>query len=286
LLRAADLWFAYGRSAVLQGIDLDVRAGAIVGILGPNGSGKSTLLRLLMGSLTPSRGKVLLDGADLRQYRRAQLARRMAFVPQDTHLAFDYTVLELALMGRYPHLGTFEIEGPADIQIVRDALALTGTAAFENRRVSTLSGGEKQRVIIASALAQMVSWIGPAPGGHPAVSIPPEDCRSGLGILLLDEPTASLDLRFQLEVAAILERLNAERNTTIVLTTHDVNLAASLCRDLVLLRDGQVQASGPVDEVLTREAVAALYDVEADVRFDETAGHLTVIPRRGRIANT
>jgi len=259
LLRAADLDFAYGDDAVLRGVGLGIGPGALVGILGPNGSGKTTLLRLLAGTLAPTRGRVTLDGVDLPRLPRRALARRLAVVPQETHLAFEYSVLEIALMGRYPHLGPFALEGPADLELARTALEATGTLPLAHRPFTTLSGGEKQRVVIASALAQF------EPGGVGQV-------------LLLDEPTASLDLHYQLEVAALLRRLHADRGLTIVVSTHDLNFAASVCRELVLLRDGQVIAAGPTREVLTPDAVRALYGVAADVRWHDAAGHLTVVP--------
>ncbi len=157
MLRAADLTFRYHAhgTPVVRGVSLDVPAGGFVGILGPNGSGKTTLLRLLAGTLQPSSGRVSLDDMDLARVSRTAMARRMAVVPQDTHLAFDFTALEVVLMGRYPHLATFEVEGPRDIAIARDALAATGTLALEDRLFATLSGGEKQRVVIAAALAQI-----------------------------------------------------------------------------------------------------------------------------------
>jgi iron complex transport system ATP-binding protein len=164
--------------------------------------------------------------------------------------------MEMVLMGRHPHLGTFQLEGPADFAIAREALIATGTAHLANRPYMTLSGGEKQRVVIASALAQSPD------------------------VLLLDEPTASLDLGFQLEIGALLARLNRERGVTMVLATHDLNLAASLCDTLVLLRGGRVLANGGTRDVLTGPMIQQLYDVEADVRFHDGAGHLTVVPVR------
>jgi iron complex transport system ATP-binding protein len=266
LLRAADVSFAYEAEPVLRDVSLDVARGSIVGILGPNGSGKSTLLRLLAGTLVPSRGRVELDGAEIRRLSRGEVARRVAVVPQETQLAFDYTVLEIALMGRYPHLGRFEIEGPADLTIATDALGVTGTAHLANRAFRTLSGGEKQRAIIASALAQLDA----SHAGVPATPAP--------RALLLDEPTAALDLGYQLDVAAILRDLTAARGLTIVVATHDLNFAASLCTHLLLLREGRVQAWGATRDVLTAAEVAALYGVAADVRFDARTGHVTVVP--------
>jgi ABC-type cobalamin/Fe3+-siderophores transport system ATPase subunit len=257
LLQAADVSFAYGPGlAGLHGVSIDVGRGGLVGIIGPNGSGKTTLLRLLGGMLPASAGRVTLDGRDVARIPRRELARQLAVVPQETRLSFEYSVIEVVLMGRYPHLGAFELESQADLAIARDALAATGTLALEGRRFPTLSGGEKQRVIIASALAQSAR------------------------LMLLDEPTAALDPGFQIEIAALLRRLNEDRGVTMAVATHDLNLAAGLCRDLVLLREGRVLASGPTEQVLTRESVLALYDVEADVRFHEGAGHLTVVPLR------
>src|SRR5579864_1165101 len=187
---------------VLDHVSISVGRGAIVGLLGPNGSGKTTLLRLMAGTLTPTAGAVVLNGRPVSAFSRLEIARQIAVVAQETHTTFDFTALEIVLMGRYPHLGAFELEGPDDFRIAREALASTGTADMESRPFATLSGGEKQRVVIASALAQASD------------------------ALLLDEPTASLDLAFQLEIADLLTRLNHDRGTTMVVATHDLNLAA------------------------------------------------------------
>jgi len=240
----------------VQGVSLSVERGSVVGLLGPNGSGKTTLLRLLAGMLEPASGTVSLDGRPIAGMDARARARRIAVVPQETHLAFDYTVLEIALMGRYPHLGVFELEGPRDVQIARDALAATGTSALERRLFATLSGGEKQRVVIASALAQQAE------------------------ILLLDEPTASLDVGYQFEIANLLGRLNKARGLTIVVATHDLNFAAGLCQSLVLVSEGRVVNAGPTNDTLTSLNIQALYGVVADVYPHHAAGHLTVVPLR------
>jgi iron complex transport system ATP-binding protein len=256
MLHADRISYAYRASdrLVVDEVSLTVAAGDLVGILGPNGSGKTTLLKMLSGTLTPSAGTIAFDRRPLSEWKRRDLARRIALVPQETHAPFDFTVLDIVLMGRFPHLGTFTLEGPADLSIAQQALASTGTSAFEHRPFATLSGGEKQRVVIASALAQS-----------------PE-------LLLLDEPTASLDLGHQIDVELLLAGLNRDRGVTLVLSTHDLNLAAALCRQLILLRDGRVIAQGPTDEVLTPDTVRALYGVEADVHRHPVAGHLTVTP--------
>jgi len=288
MLTASDLWFGYDeRTPVLRGVSLTVPADGLVGILGPNGSGKTTLLRMLAGTRRPQRGAVALDGAPLTGFSRAALARRMAVVPQETQLAFDYTVAEVAMMGRYPHLGAFEIEGPRDIAVIDESLAATGTLQLKDRPYATLSGGEKQRVVIAAALAQIFR-------------LKPQDFRLkaqatradsrgfrlqaevAASYLLLDEPTASLDLGYQLEIADLLKRLHAERRAAIVISTHDLTLAATLCERLVLVRDGAVLADGLTDDVLTPENLRRAYDVEAEVTR-HASGHRLVVPMR-RIA--
>jgi iron complex transport system ATP-binding protein len=254
-LAAENVSFAYHAAGrVLDGVSATIVRGGLVGILGPNGSGKTTLLRLLGGLFRPSEGRICLDGLDLRSLPRARIARRIAMVPQETQLAFDYTVLEMATMGRYPHLGAFEIEGPDDIEIAREALRATGTGHLESRPFNMLSGGEKQRVVIAGALAQKPD------------------------ILLLDEPTASLDLAYQLEVRTILHTLNRDRNLTIVVSTHDLNFAASLCKELVLLHQGRVLAAGPAAAMLDPSLIGNLYGVEVDITQNARTGQLTVVP--------
>ena len=275
MLRAADVSFAYdgtkvplsttmtggtSRTLVLHHVSTELGRGQILGILGPNGSGKTTLLRLLGGTRTPTAGEVLLDGTPLRRLSRRDVAKRIAVVPQETQLAFDYTVIEMVLMGRHPHLGLFQIEGPEDIEIARDALRATGTAELEARQFNTLSGGEKQRVVIASALAQSSD------------------------ILLLDEPTASLDLGYQLEVASLLRRLNRDRGVTIAVSTHDLNFAASVCQRLLMLREGRVIAAGTTHEVMTPEHIRASLRCDrrcADPRRFRAFGRRAHRPCRG-----
>src|SRR5512138_3008589 len=181
MLRGSELSYGYrgrrddrGRFS-LHDVTVHVGPGSLTGLLGPNGCGKTTLLKLLSGVLTPHHGTVTLDGTPLSRLSRREIARHIAVVPQETHPAFDYTVMEMVLMGRHPHLGAMQLEGPADLSLARDALAATGTAHLADRAYMTLSGGEKQRVIIASALTQASE------------------------VLLLDEPTASLDLGYQLD---------------------------------------------------------------------------------------
>jgi iron complex transport system ATP-binding protein len=264
MLKATDLWFGYDeRKPVVRGVSLTVPPAGIVGILGPNGSGKTTLLRMLAGTRQPQ------HGAPLTGFSRAALARRMAVVPQETQLAFDYTVSEVAMMGRYPHLGAFEIEGPADIAVIEETLTSTGTLHLKDRLFATLSGGEKQRVVIAAALAQIFRLKAETTGIQGGAT----------GYLLLDEPTASLDLGYQLEITSLLKQLHEDRGVAIVISTHDLGLAGTLCDSLMLVRDGSVVANGPTDEVLTPDNVREVYGVDAEI-IRHPSGHRVVVPVR------
>jgi len=261
-LVAHEVSYAYTRRGrahavnAVSGVSLAIPKGSFTGLLGPNGCGKTTLLKLMAGVLRPDSGAVSLEGRMLSELPRRVAARHVAVVPQDTHPAFDYTALEIVLMGRHPHLRPMQLEGPADLAIAHESLDATGTTHLAQRPFTSLSGGERQRVVIASALAQRPD------------------------VLLLDEPTASLDLGYQLEVATLLRRLSREHDVTMVMATHDLNLAASMCDTMALLRDGRLIGHGPTSEVLTAATVRQLYDVEADVRVHERAGHLTVTPVR------
>lgn len=259
-LEAQGLCFAYhargSSSFELTDVSASIPRASVTGLLGPNGGGKSTLLRMLAGIMTPASGSVLLNGQPVSTLSRRDAARRIAMVPQGTHPAFDYTAMEIVLMGRHPHLGVFDLEGPGDVEIAREAMDATATRDLAARSFLTLSGGEQQRVALASALAQS-----------------PE-------VLLLDEPTASLDLGYQLEIAALLQRLSRERGVTMVVATHDLNFAATICDRLVLLRRGRVLGEGTTADTLTRDAIRDLYQVEADVDWHEATGRLVVVPTR------
>lgn len=240
--------FAYGREPVLDGLDLDVGTAERLAILGPNGAGKSTLLRLMAGTLSPTRGRVFLDGAELASISGAERARRIAFVPQESRVAFDFTVFEIVLMGRSPRLGLLGIEGKADLRQVRLCLEFTDTADLADRPISRISSGERQRVLLARALAQE-----------------PE-------VVLLDEPTAFLDLGHQVLIHRLLEALNRERGMTVVFVSHDVNLAARHAARIVFLARGRIVADGDPAGVVTAETIRSSYGVEARVLSDPVSG--------------
>ncbi|MBB3037034.1 ABC transporter ATP-binding protein [Hoyosella altamirensis] len=247
-LHAESVTWNRGGSLVVDGVTVTPAPGATVGLLGPNGSGKSSLLRLLNGVVRPTAGVVTLDGHDLTTLRRRDIARAVAVVSQHADTEVDIAVRDVVRLGRIPHRGTFGGDPATDDTAVASALEHTGLTAKADRLWHTLSGGEKQRVQIARALAQN-----------------PRE-------LLLDEPTNHLDIHHQLELLALVTRLPV----TSVIALHDLNLAAMFCDCVVVLKDGQVVAGGAPAEVLTTELIATVYNVRAEVVVDDATGRLSI----------
>ncbi|MGE5590202.1 MAG: heme ABC transporter ATP-binding protein [Bacillota bacterium] len=238
---------------VLQDVTLAFEPGAFCGIVGPNGSGKSTLLKTLTGVLRPTRGRALLDGRPVHLLPPADLARKVAVVAQDSPADFDFTVLDVVIMGRFPFLGRLQWEGPQDEALAREALTLVKAEHLAERLYRSLSGGERQRVVLARALCQQ-----------------PE-------VLLLDEPTSHLDLGHQAEVFNLLESLHGQ-GLTVIAVLHDLNLAARYCRRLVVMQSGRVVADGPTGQVLTEELVRRVYGSEVTLVPHPLDGGPQVIP--------
>lgn len=245
--------FGYGHAHVVREVTLRVAAGEMVGLLGPNGAGKSTLLRLGAGTLRPQMGGVFLGGAEIRRLPRREIARRLAVAPQDFSVQFAYTVRQIVELGRTPHHELISISRREDTQATDEALAATGIAHLADRVFNDLSGGERQRVLIALTLAQEAS------------------------VLLLDEPTAHLDIRFQIEALELLRRLNAERKLTVVAALHDLNLAARYFPRLVLFRQ-TIVADGPPAQVLDAERLSEVYETPVRVGILRGEQHLSVLP--------
>lgn len=229
------LSYAYGNTPVLNDVRFSVQAGECFIIIGPNGSGKTTLMKMMAGLLKPDSGRVDILGRELRQYSRRALARRIAFVPQQVPSDFPFTVSDVVLFGRAPHLGTFGLESKSDRDRVREAMSFTEVTHLADRRIDQLSGGERQRVFIARAICQ-------APQ-----------------IILLDEPTASLDIAHQLRVMDLMERMKREKKITVVMVSHDVNLAAMYADSLLLLHKGRLVQCGAPADVLTYETLETTY---------------------------
>lgn len=251
-IQTNNLVFAYKNRLVLDGIQLSVETGEMVGVLGPNGSGKTTLLKIFAAVLT-GRGEVKLNGRDIRTYRRTELSRFLAVVPQESQVVFPYTVAEIVLMGRASHHNPFAFEGARDLEVARKNMDLTETASLADRYLHELSGGEKQRVMIARALTQE-----------------PE-------ILLMDEPAAFLDLKHQLHTLALLRRLNREQGLTVVAAFHDLNLAAAFFPRLVMLRGGKIYRDGSPKQILTEDTIQQVYGVRVRVRHEPSGERPEVI---------
>ena len=242
-IHARSIVCGYDGREVLHGLDVEISLGEFVGVLGPNGSGKSTLLRAITGVLPLAAGEVDLFGGPVSRANRREIARRVGVVPQAAVIPFEFTVREVVAMGRTPHIARLHGESEADRAAIEAALDRTSTSGLAERLMSELSGGEAQRVTIARALAQE-----------------PE-------LLLLDEPTAFLDLNHQIEVFELLRRLNRDDGLTVVSVSHDLNLAALYCDRLILLRDGRIVDEGTPGAVLTVDRIAEVYG--AEVLVDE-----------------
>ncbi len=250
LLRADAVRYRIGTQTLLDDVSLALYAGQVIGLVGPNGAGKSTLLRVLGGLWRGAEGALWLLGRPLARYTAKRIAQAMAHVPQVTALDFPFTVRQIVMMGRTPHLGRFALEGARDRQVAERAMQRTHTLALADRLIGTLSGGERQRVLIARALTQ-----------EPRV-------------LLADEPTANLDVGHQLDVLELLQGLAHAEGLGVLLALHDLELAARFCDRLVLLGGGRVLVTGVPTEVLTAEHLRTAYGVRAVPYTDPVTGYL------------
>lgn len=248
-----------GADPVLRDFSFDLPRGEFLAVVGPNGCGKSTLVKLISRVLRPAAGRVMLAGRDLAGYKQRELARNLAVVAQETGMEFAFTVEEVVAMGRLPHLPRFRGESARDRQVVQEAMRATGTLHLKDRPATELSGGERQRVMVARALAQEPS------------------------LLVLDEPTAHLDIAHQVELLDLTRRLNRERGLTVVAVLHDLNLAAQYAHRLLMMKDGAVFAAGAPAEVVTEEHVAAVYGSRVKVTRhpEEGTPHVILLSGEG-----
>lgn len=255
-IQARDVCFAYrSDQPVLRSVNLAAAAGTLTCVLGPNGCGKTTLLRCLLGSLTPSSGQVLVDGSSIADHSARQLAQLMAYVPQLPQSAFAFNVSQLVLMGRFARTGAMGIVSAHDREVAREAMKMTDTLQFADRVLEELSGGEAQRVMIARALTQQPS------------------------VMLLDEPTSHLDIRNQLAIYRMMQRLAHDWRMAVVCVSHDINLAGRFADHLTLMCDGAVIAAGSAGEVINGDILSSVYDVEVDL-IDAADGGIPIVRAR------
>jgi len=238
MIKVSGLSFRYIEEWILKDISFSVKKGEFLGIIGPNGSGKTTLLKNLNRTLNPEQGSVFINEANIRDVKRKKLSMIVGMVPQEASIIFPFTVMEVVLMGRAPYLGRLSFEREKDYKIAKEAMEMTNTLCFSPRDISTLSGGEKQRVFIARAIAQEPD------------------------IMLLDEPTSFLDIKHQVETYDLIKQLNSGSGLTIVSISHDINLAAQYCDRILILNNGKIHSIGCPEEVITREDIEVVYDCQ------------------------
>jgi len=239
LVSAENINFSYATKPVMENVSFTIDEAQIVAIIGPNGSGKTTLLKIINGTLFPDAGQMLIDGKDASRWSRKDLAQKVAIVPQETAVVFPFYAEEIVLMGRFPHLNNYRFEDKKDYRIVHEAMEKTDTLAFASRRFDELSAGERQRVLIARALAQKPK------------------------VLLLDESTVFLDLKHQAQFLSLLRQLNTAQQLTVIFVTHDINLAAQHADRIILLYSGKIYAIGKPAEVITATNIKEVYDVDS-----------------------
>ncbi len=255
MIRTERLAAGYGAEDIIRDICLDAAEGEFIGIIGPNGSGKTTLIKAMSRVLAARTGAVTLEGRLLEEYDPKELARTLGVVPQETSVGFSYTVKDIVMMGRFPHHTRFSRESEEDYRVVEEAMAVTGIAHMAERPVTDISGGERQRVIIARALAQQPRF------------------------LLLDEATAHLDINHQVEILSIIRGLGAR--VTKIGVFHDLNLASAYCDRIILMAGGEVRALGTPEEVLTRENLREHYGIDALIQTHPVTGRPMVLPLEG-----
>jgi len=256
ILEAREVDFSYYDGLVIKSVSLGLKKGDIVGLIGPNGSGKTTLLRLLSGFLPPKSGSVCLSGRDLGQMSRREIARLIAVVPQELEMLFSFSVWEMVMMGRTPHAPRLLGARRGDREVVERVMERVGIQYLAQRPFQELSGGERQKVIVAMALAQEPD------------------------ILLLDEPTVHLDINHQVEVLELLRRLNRESGLTVLATMHDLNLAALYFDNLVLLNEGEIVSHGTPEEVLQEANIRRVFEASVEIQKHPTLGvpHMVILP--------
>ena len=251
-----NITFSYNDKKAIDGLSLGITEGLFYGVIGPNGCGKSTLLDLLTGHRKPVSGRILYREKDLDRYSKRELSREIALVPQNFYINFSFTAEEIIMMGRYPHIPRFAQPAEGDVRIVQEIMEKTETGKFKDRYITELSGGERQRVVIGRALAQDTPF------------------------LLLDEATSNLDINHSLSLLNLAKEKTEHEGRTVIAVMQNLNLAAMYCDHLIFMKQGQVAANGPVDEILTQETIRSVFNVESKIQYEPYTGTSQVLFKR------
>lgn len=253
-----NLCWSYGEKEVFRDISMNIERNSFYSIIGPNGSGKSTLLKNILKILKPKNGTVYIEDTDLTRLKSREIAKRMSSVPQNTHLDFEFSVLDVVLMGRSPYLRRFQSESMKDVEISKKAMLATNTWELKEKSINEISGGERQRVIVARALAQEAD------------------------IMLLDEPVSQLDIHHQLELMDTLRTLVDKSGLTVIAVLHDLNLAAQYSDQIILLNEGRIISQGTPEQVLTEVNIETAYNMKVHIMSNPVTGKPHIIPIRGK----
>jgi len=248
--------FSYGESRAIRDLSLDLEPGRFYGIVGPNGCGKTTLLDILVRNRRPEKGTVGYKGQDLRTYSRRALAREISLVPQDFQINFPFTVREVVLMGRHPHIPRFAAPSGRDLDMVHEIMVRMEIDRFMDKHITELSGGEKQRVVFARAFAQDTT------------------------VLVLDEGTSNMDIRYTLKILDMAAKRVREKRVTVIAAMHNLNLASGFCDHIIFMKEGTVVTAGPVDDVLNKENIQEVFEVDARVYHDPFSGSKQIAYRK------
>lgn len=258
IIEVEGLNFKYDERLILNDAAFDVEPGSFVSIIGPNGSGKTTLLKNISGVLRPLSGSITLKGRGIEKYKKKELARIVAYVPQSTTIDFGFTVEDIVMMGRSPYMGPFGSETIEDIRIAEASMKLVGIYELKDKKINEISGGEKQRAIIACALAQK-----------------PE-------IILMDEPVSNLDIQHQIKVLNLVKKLCEEQNMTAIVVLHDLNLSSEYSDNIILMKDGRIEKAGSPDEIINEDNIKRVYNTDTFLIKSPVSGRPYIIPVTGR----
>lgn len=252
-----NLSWSYGTKKILSNVHLKIERNRFYSIIGPNGSGKTTLLKNISKTLEPRKSTVFVDKQDIASMKPREMARKMANVPQNTHIDFEFSAMDIVMMGRSPYFRRFQSESPKDVEIVKEAMLATSTWHLKDKNINEISGGERQRVIVARALAQQTD------------------------IILLDEPISQLDIHHQIELMDTVRKLVRESKVTVIAVLHDLNIAAQYSDSMILVHEGQVVLGGTPEQVLTEENIKRVYQLPVHIIKNPISGKPHVIPVSG-----